>query len=140
MNLTEPTNALTSLANPTYSSTSAAPPETTPDSDEEPPPHPLNTPYITDCGHTYCYVCVTGRMMRTADDASGSGPGGTRWECLRCAENVGSVDRLEAEAEDVGSEYGSDDVSFEYGSDEVDYSDMSGSAGEYTGSESAGSE
>lgn len=76
--------------------------------------------------------------MRTADDVSGSGPGGTRWECLRCTEAVTSADRLEAEVADTGSDLESDGASFEYGSDEVDYSDMSGSVGEY--SESVDSE
>ncbi|KAF8607723.1 hypothetical protein BDV93DRAFT_467252, partial [Ceratobasidium sp. AG-I] len=42
------------------------------------PNHPLSTPYITSCGHAYCYVCVADRMLRTADDTGGP------WECLRC--------------------------------------------------------
>ncbi len=71
-------------------------------------------------------------MIRTADDASGSGPGGTRWECLRCAEEVTAVDRLESEIERGESEYGSDDLSFDYGSEDVDYTDMSGSIGDYS--------
>lgn len=68
--------------------------------------------------------------MRTADDASGSGPGGTRWECSRCGEDVNSTDRVEVKGAAVDSEYGSEDMSFDYGSDEVDYSDMSGSVGD----------
>jgi peroxin-2 len=71
-------------------------------------------------------------MIRTADDASGFGPGGTQWECLRCGENVVAADRLAAEVEGVESDYGSDAVSFEYGSEDVDFTDMSGSMGEYS--------
>ncbi|KAI0755472.1 Pex12 amino terminal region-domain-containing protein [Irpex lacteus] len=134
LNLTDSANALTSLANPTYSATSSSisPPDTTEGPEDEPPQHPLHTPYITDCGHVYCYVCITSRMIRTADDASGIGPGGTRWECLRCAEEVTAVDRLESEIERGESEYGSDDLSFDYGSEDVDYTDMSGSIGDYS--------
>jgi len=134
LNLSDPMNALTSLANPSYSatSTSASAPEATSGADDDPPPHPLHTPYMTNCGHTYCYVCITGRMIRTADDASGLGPGGTRWECLRCAEEVTNADRLEAEVEGVESDYGSESLSFDYGSEDVDFTDLSGSVGDYS--------
>ena len=71
-------------------------------------------------------------MIRTADDASGTGPGGTRWECLRCGEEVAGVDRMEAEVEGVESDYGSDEMSFGYGSEDVDFTDLSGSMGEYS--------
>ncbi|KAI0347523.1 hypothetical protein BDW22DRAFT_1387859 [Trametopsis cervina] len=135
LNLADSANALTSLANPTYSaaSSSLAPPEATTGADDEPPQHPLHTPYMTNCGHAYCYVCIAGRMIRTADDASGSGPGGTRWECLRCGEEVADVERVEAEVREVESDYsGSDQMSFDYGSEDVDYTDMSGSIGDYS--------
>lgn len=67
--------------------------------------------------------------MRTADDASGSGPGGTRWECLRCAEPVSYVDRAAADPEDSETGYMSgDDMTF--GSD-VDFTDLSGSIGDF---------
>ncbi|KAI0693599.1 peroxisomal biogenesis factor 2 [Cytidiella melzeri] len=130
LNLTDPANALSSLSNPIYSasSNSKSPPETTEGSVDDPPQHPIHTPYVTDCGHVYCYVCVTSRMIRTADDASGSGPGGTRWQCLRCGEDVTGVDRMEAGVEGVESDYGSDEISFGYGSSEdVDFTDLSGS-------------
>ncbi|KAI0092641.1 peroxisomal biogenesis factor 2, partial [Irpex rosettiformis] len=134
LNLTDSANALTSLANPTYStlSTSTSPPDSTEGQEDEPPQHPIHTPYVTDCGHIYCYVCVTSRIIRTADDASGSGPGGTRWECLRCGENVTTADRFEVDIEGGESEYGSDALSFDYGSEDVDFTDMSGSIGEYS--------
>ena len=68
-------------------------------------------------------------MMRTADDASGSGPGETRWECLRCGEPVSYVDRVVADSEDTENGYMSgDDMTF--GSD-VDFTDMSGSLGDF---------
>lgn len=62
-------------------------------------------------------------MMRTADEGLDSG-----WECLRCAENVKSADRLEAEElapahSDITSDY-------EFSSD----LDVSGSASSYLGS------
>ena len=51
--------------------------------------HPLNTPYVTSCDHTYCYTCVADRMLRAADD------GEEYWECLRCDARVKHVQRLE---------------------------------------------
>ena len=71
-------------------------------------------------------------MIRTADDASGSGSGGTRWECLRCGEDVTAADRLEAEAVEEESDCGSDQLSFDYGSEDLDFTDISGSMGEYS--------
>ncbi|KAF5369922.1 hypothetical protein D9758_001016 [Tetrapyrgos nigripes] len=74
------------------------------------PLHPINTPYITSCGHIYCYHCIADRMLRTADDGSEEG-----WECLRCAEVVTSADRYlvefnEAEFDfDFSPSRGSDD-------------------------------
>ncbi|EKM59328.1 uncharacterized protein PHACADRAFT_136918 [Phanerochaete carnosa HHB-10118-sp] len=129
-NLSDPTAALSSLTAPSYSSSNTGPPpDVTEGSEEEPPPFPIHTPYITDCGHTYCYVCITGRLMRTADEASGTGPGGTRWECLRCGEAVGSAERVQMEG--VESEHGSEGTSFEFGSEDLDFtSDMSGSLGD----------
>ena len=126
-NLSDPAAALSSLSAPSYSSTVGPPPDTTEGSEDEPPQFPINTPYITDCGHAYCYVCITSRLIRTADEASGIGPGGTRWECLRCGEAVGSAERIQAE--EIESEYGSEDtMSFEFGSEDLDFTtDMSGS-------------
>ncbi|KAN0097471.1 Pex2 / Pex12 amino terminal region domain containing protein [Tylopilus felleus] len=91
--------------------------------DDEVPRFPIYTPYITSCGHVYCYHCIAERMMRTADEGLDSG-----WECLRCAENVKSADRLEAEElapahSDITSDY-------EFSSD----LDVSGSASSYLGS------
>ncbi|KAF8138453.1 Pex12 amino terminal region-domain-containing protein [Boletus edulis] len=87
---------------------------------------PVYTPYITSCGHVYCYHCIAERMMRTADEGLDSG-----WECLRCAESVKSADRLEGEElipahSDTMSDY-------EFSSD-VDVTDLSGSASSYLGS------
>ncbi|KAH0839911.1 hypothetical protein J3R83DRAFT_863 [Lanmaoa asiatica] len=93
---------------------------------DEIPPFPIYTPYITSCGHVYCYHCIAERMMRTTEEGQDSG-----WECLRCAESVKSADRLEAEGSipahsDTMSEY-------EFSSD-LDVTDMSGSASSYLGS------
>lgn len=54
-----------------------------------PPPHPLNIPYTTSCGHSYCYTCIADRMLRAADDGDES------WECLRCDAPVKGAVRLE---------------------------------------------
>ena len=92
--------------------------------DDDAPPFPIYTPYITSCGHVYCYHCIAERMMRTADEGLDSG-----WECLRCAESVKSADRLEESVpmhSDTMSEY-------EFSSD-LDVTDMSGSASSYMGS------
>ncbi|KAF8709392.1 Pex2 / Pex12 amino terminal region, partial [Rhizoctonia solani] len=58
---------------------------------EAAPTHPLNTPYITSCGHVYCYVCVADRMLRAADD------GGELWECLRCTAPVLRIHRADSD-------------------------------------------
>ena len=72
--------------------------------------HALNTPYITSCGHTYCYTCVADRMLRAGDD------GDEYWECLRCDGWVKYIHRLEERAEDgtgtsEGSGYDLDEMS-----------------------------
>ncbi|KAG8218626.1 hypothetical protein J3R82DRAFT_4290 [Butyriboletus roseoflavus] len=91
--------------------------------DYEVPPFPIYTPYVTSCGHVYCYHCIAERMMRTADEGLDSG-----WECLRCAESVKSADRMEAE-ESIPAH--SDTMSdYEFSSD-LDVTDMSGSASSY---------
>ncbi|KAJ1811656.1 peroxisome assembly protein (Peroxin-2), partial [Coemansia sp. RSA 2599] len=38
-------------------------------------------PYITDCGHRFCYVCVKTRMMAE----------GNEFACLRCGSRVGTI-------------------------------------------------
>lgn len=91
---------------------------------DEVPPFPIYTPYITSCGHVYCYHCIAERMMRTADEGLDSG-----WECLRCAESVKSADRL-GESIPAHSDTMSD---YEFSSD-IDVTDMSGSASSYMGS------
>ncbi|KAI0796613.1 Pex12 amino terminal region-domain-containing protein [Abortiporus biennis] len=137
MNLADPSNAFTSLSTPAYSSGVENPPTESDNVEEEAPPHPINTPYVTDCGHIFCYVCVTSRMMRTSDDRTGVGPGGTRWECLRCGEGVSSVERMEMEVEEVESDFGSYSANGydEYGSEDMEFTDMSGSMGSYSGSD-----
>ncbi|KAH7911577.1 Pex12 amino terminal region-domain-containing protein [Hygrophoropsis aurantiaca] len=87
--------------NPALSSASQPPSHETPD-DQSPPAFPLNTPYITSCGHTYCYTCIAGRMMDEADVI------GIGWECLRCGEGVRSSDRWRGE-ERVDGEGGEGD-------------------------------
>lgn len=94
--------------------------------DDEIAPFPIYTPYVTSCGHVYCYHCIAECMMRTADEGLDSG-----WECLRCAECVKSADRMEAE-ESIPAH--SDTMSdYEFSSD-LDVTDMSSSASSYLGS------
>ncbi|KAF8489122.1 Pex12 amino terminal region-domain-containing protein [Gautieria morchelliformis] len=58
---------------------------------DDSPRFPLQTPYITSCLHQYCYVCVSERMLRAADE------GEPAWECLRCVAMVLSADRVDAD-------------------------------------------
>ncbi|OBZ76082.1 Peroxisomal biogenesis factor 2 [Grifola frondosa] len=132
LNLADPSNALTSLSamsiyTPSHTSASNTTGDV-PNANDEPPTYPIHTPYITSCGHVYCYYCLSERMMRTTDERSGLGANGAHWECLRCTEAVTGADRLEAEV--AGPQYESgDDLEFEYGSEDVEFTDMSGSIG-----------
>ncbi|KAI0660926.1 peroxisomal biogenesis factor 2 [Cubamyces menziesii] len=142
-NFADPANALTSLTAVAPYPTAATDEPTDGGDPDQAPRFPIQTPYITSCGHVYCYYCLTERMMRTADDRSGAGPKGTHWECLRCAEGVIAADRVEAQAEGPDYLSGVDDededdsmsrMSFEFGSEDADteFTDMSGSMGSYT--------
>ncbi|EIW61839.1 peroxisomal biogenesis factor 2 [Trametes versicolor FP-101664 SS1] len=140
-NLADPAAALSSLTSfSPYATTGSDGPAESSDP-EQVPQHPIHTPYVTSCGHVYCYYCVTDRMMRTADERSGVGPKGTQWKCLRCAEGVAAADRTEADAEGPEYESGVDDdddaMSFEFGSESMD-TEFTGSAGSYADSESDG--
>ncbi|KAG0031902.1 peroxisome assembly protein (Peroxin-2) [Podila clonocystis] len=42
----------------------------------------IHNPYVTDCGHVYCYYCVKTKMM--IDD---------EWCCLRCGKKVDAIAR-----------------------------------------------
>ncbi|KAJ7178999.1 Pex12 amino terminal region-domain-containing protein [Mycena filopes] len=117
LNLAEPTNAFSTLTAPSLAQVSA--PENTPNSDTEPPLHPINTPYMASCGDVYCYHCLAERMMRAADEDEHQ-----KWECLRCAQRVESADRLVVEVDSGGSEVSGSDYDF---SSDMDVTDMSGS-------------
>lgn len=52
--------------------------------------HPIQTPYMASCGHTYCYICVAQALLRAADD------GEKGWECLRCRVIVHDANRITA--------------------------------------------
>ncbi|TFK43407.1 Pex12 amino terminal region-domain-containing protein [Crucibulum laeve] len=114
LNVTEPANAFTSLANSTPSASGSTPSST------EPPTYPIYNPYITSCGHLYCYHCVAERMLRTADEADDE----SGWVCLRCSEEVKGAGRYVveiSESEVSGSDY-------DFSSDlDMDATDMSGS-------------
>ncbi|KAJ6515746.1 Pex12 amino terminal region-domain-containing protein [Mycena sanguinolenta] len=117
LNLSEPTNAFTTLAAPSLTHT--APENTTAGSDTEPPLYPIHTPYVASCGDVYCYHCIAERMMRAADEEDGQ-----KWECLRCGQRVESADRLVAEVGSAGSELSGSDYDF---SSDLDVTDLSGS-------------
>lgn len=57
----------------------------------ESPQFPLNTPYITSCSHQYCYVCLSERMLRAADEREPA------WGCLRCEAAVLHAERVDME-------------------------------------------
>ncbi|KAI6134973.1 Pex12 amino terminal region-domain-containing protein [Pisolithus croceorrhizus] len=116
------TNTPTSLA--PYSSSRES--ISDPASVDEIPAFPIHTPYITSCGHLYCYYCISERMMRTVDEGSEVG-----WECLRCAEHVRSADRWEAEVSVVRDSGSESDYEF---SSEFGTTDLSGSVSSYLGS------
>jgi peroxin-2 len=117
LNFSDSANALTSF---TASASNIPSGHDTSDTNE-PPTYPITTPYITSCGHIYCYYCIAERMLRVADDGDGQG-----WECLRCNEVVKDADRLEMEVEE----------SLEGFSSDLDFSEISGSLGSYSESES----
>jgi peroxin-2 len=67
------------------------------DEDEDAmPSYPITTPYITSCGHVYCYFCLSEKMISAAKDSADGGGGdeGSMWECLRCGEGVRTCERL----------------------------------------------
>ncbi|KAF7352663.1 hypothetical protein MVEN_01232100 [Mycena venus] len=117
LNLSEPTNAFTTLTAPSLAHTS--PESMTPGSDTEPPLHPIHTPYLASCGDVYCYHCVAERMMRAADEEDSQ-----KWACLRCGQRVEGADRLVAEVGSAGSEMSGSDYDF---SSDMDVTDLSGS-------------
>ncbi|TFK29371.1 peroxisomal biogenesis factor 2 [Coprinopsis marcescibilis] len=112
-NPSEQTNMFTAMAPATTESTEGV------------VPYPIHIPYITSCGHVYCYHCIAERMISSADDNE------QRWECLRCCAAVKNAERYmvevpESDDLDVsGSEY-------EFSSDLDMYTDMSGSMGSYS--------
>ncbi|KAF8977427.1 peroxisome assembly protein (Peroxin-2) [Entomortierella lignicola] len=55
----------------------------------------IHNPYITDCGHVYCYYCIKTKMM--VDD---------EWCCLRCGKKVEAIARHIEVAEDKALEEG----------------------------------
>ncbi|KAG6336684.1 hypothetical protein ID866_2391 [Astraeus odoratus] len=97
-----------------------------PTSEDGIPMFPIYIPYVTSCGHIYCYYCISERMMRTADEGTEIG-----WECLRCAEHVRSADRLEVEVSVTRDSTSDSDYEF---SSEFGNTDLSGSVSSYLGS------
>ncbi|KAF9268116.1 peroxisomal biogenesis factor 2 [Marasmius fiardii PR-910] len=117
LNPTDPANVFTNL-------TESVLPSTSHESESEAPRYPLYIPYITSCGHLYCYHCIAERMMRFAHD----GEVEQGWECLRCSERVTEAKRFTVEPV-IGSEWSGSDYEF---SSDFDITDVSGSIGSYS--------
>ncbi|OCB87555.1 hypothetical protein A7U60_g5461 [Sanghuangporus baumii] len=62
--------------------------------EDVPPTYPITISYRASCGHIYCYVCLSERLLRAVDD------GDDGWTCLRCLETVYSCERVDAICED----------------------------------------
>ncbi|KAL0067568.1 peroxisome assembly protein (Peroxin-2) [Marasmius tenuissimus] len=121
LNPADPTNIFTNMTQ------SIIPPASQADSEAEAPPYPINTPYITSCGHVYCYTCVAEKMMRIADE----GESEEGWECLRCAQPVTEANRFVPEV--VGSEWSGTGSEYEFSSDlDITDASLSGSMGSYS--------
>jgi peroxin-2 len=100
---------------------------------DEPPTHPLTTPYRTSCGHTYCYTCIAEKMLRAADEDAGP------WECTRCGKPVLGAERFHVENMYWASSEGDEGSFEELGSDyfdEMGSSSLSGVSGMSAGSRS----
>ncbi|KAF9076798.1 Pex12 amino terminal region-domain-containing protein [Rhodocollybia butyracea] len=91
------------------------------------PTYPINTPYITDCQHIYCYHCIAERMLRNAEEVQGE----RGWECLRCAQVVQTAERYIVDHTAGGSEVSGSE--YEFSSDvDFDVTDISESVGSYS--------
>lgn len=82
--------------------------------DNESPIYSILTPYRTSCGHVYCYVCISDRLLRAVDDGTQS------WPCLRCAEPVYKTERILEPSYWTGDADGDEGSAFEYNSDYFD--------------------
>jgi peroxin-2 len=67
------------------------------------PNYPINNPYKTTCGHVYCYVCISDRILRAADE------GEKHWDCLRCDERITHASRYNRAGVRAGRSAGSGD-------------------------------
>jgi len=55
--------------------------------------HPIQTPYVTSCGHRYCYFCISEKILRAAEEDS-------YWECLVCSRPVYNILRVQEDHHD----------------------------------------
>lgn len=43
----------------------------------------VHNPYVTNCGHYYCYYCIQSKLSIFGDE----------WPCLRCGEKVSKIEK-----------------------------------------------
>lgn len=43
----------------------------------------VHNPYVTNCGHHYCYYCIQSKLSIFGDE----------WPCLRCGEKVSTIEK-----------------------------------------------
>ncbi|KAJ1654965.1 peroxisome assembly protein (Peroxin-2) [Dispira simplex] len=53
----------------------------------QPKSYRIRVPYVTNCGHLYCYVCISTQLALDGDSHN----------CLRCGQSVKAIQRLPAE-------------------------------------------
>ena len=87
--------------------------------EQGPPSFQITTPYRASCGHVYCYVCLSEKLLRAVDD------GDDGWECLRCEELIVGCERVSPEFAGVTTSEGWASDEMDDGSMRLSDSDMS---------------
>jgi peroxin-2 len=55
---------------------------------DAPPRFLPQIPYVTSCGHTYCYVCLYDRVVEVAEEDN------ALWKCPNCQQPVTNISRV----------------------------------------------
>jgi hypothetical protein len=56
----------------------------------------ISIPYVTSCGHMYCYTCLSEAIIKSSEE-------GEVWRCHRCGEGVTSITRYHIDLLDESS-------------------------------------